>query len=189
MSSFKKKHFKPYLSNCKISNCSLRNCDCVKKVFVLFFCFNSCSRFLTCYSRHGQFQGWGVNLGGCTMGVPLLDLYKIITPKAFDLEQVIYDHRQVGQAGKNGDAPKEACLNFGQQCLNVFISSSPRKLNYRRLEAGRMLVFFWTKIYFFYLQPSFGILSFLTLKINIKTTCSLLQEKFAWFKKHFFLKV
>ena len=37
---------------------------------------------------------------------------------AFDLEPGhIYDHRQIGQAEKNGDAPKEACLNFGQQCF------------------------------------------------------------------------
>jgi len=42
------------------------------------------------------------------------NFYKVITPKAFDLEQVIYDPRQVGQAGKNGDATKEAYFNFGQ---------------------------------------------------------------------------
>ena len=30
---------------------------------------------------------------------------------------VIYDHQQVGQAEKNGVAPKEACLKFGQQCF------------------------------------------------------------------------
>ena len=41
-----------------------------------------------------------------------LDFYKVITPNVLDLEQVIFDHRQVGQPGKNGDAPKEACLNF-----------------------------------------------------------------------------
>ena len=45
---------------------------------------------------------------------PPLDFYKVITPKAFDLVQVIHDHRQVGQAGKNDIALKEACLNFGQ---------------------------------------------------------------------------
>ena len=28
--------------------------------------------------------------------------------------QVTYDHRQVGQAGKSGDAPKETWLNFVQ---------------------------------------------------------------------------
>ena len=37
---------------------------------------------------------------------PPPEFYKVITPSAFDLEQVIYDHQQVGQAGKNGDAPK-----------------------------------------------------------------------------------
>ena len=46
-------------------------------------------------------------------GVPPLDFYKVITPKGFELEPVIYDHRQVGQAGKNWDAPKEASFNFG----------------------------------------------------------------------------
>ena len=51
--------------------------------------------------------------GGCTP----LDFYKVISPKAFDLEQVIYDHRQIVQAGKNGDTPKVDCLNVGQQCL------------------------------------------------------------------------
>ena len=52
-----------------------------------------------------------VNLGG---GVPPLDFFKVIIPKAFDLEQNINDHRQVGQAGKNGDAQKMTCLTFGQ---------------------------------------------------------------------------
>ena len=54
------------------------------------------------------------NYGG---GWTPLYFYKFITPKAFDLEKVSYDHQQVGQAEKNGDAPKEACLNFGQQCF------------------------------------------------------------------------
>ena len=30
---------------------------------------------------------------------------------------VIYGHRQVGQAAKNGDASKEGCLNIRQQCF------------------------------------------------------------------------
>ena len=47
-------------------------------------------------------------------GVPPLDFFKVIIPKAFDLEQNINDHRQVGQAGKNGDAQKMTCLTFGQ---------------------------------------------------------------------------
>ena len=58
-----------------------------------------------------------MNLGGCNP--PPLDSYKIITPKAFDLEQVIKNLQQVGQAGKNVDAPKEDCLNFGKQCFKL----------------------------------------------------------------------
>ena len=61
--------------------------------------------------------------GGGGQSIPLLseirgvprppwNFYKVITLKAFDLEQVICDHRQVGHAGKNGDAPKEACLEI-----------------------------------------------------------------------------
>lgn len=45
-------------------------------------------------------------------GVPPLDFFKVIIPKAFDLEQNINDHRQVGQARKNGDAPKERIYIF-----------------------------------------------------------------------------
>ena len=81
-----------------------------------------------------------------------MDFYKVITPKAFDLEQVIDDHRQVGQAGKNGDAPKKACLNF-RSVLNAFISGGPRKLNYR----GRIFLIFLNfftfsllMVYFYY---------------------------------------
>ena len=61
---------------------------------------------------------------------PSPDFDNVITPKAFDMEQVIYDHRQVGQPGKNGDAPKDS-----------FILSGPRKINYRRLEEGRISFF------------------------------------------------
>ena len=39
-------------------------------------------------------------------GVPPWIFNKVINPKDFDLEQIIYDHRHVGQAGKNGKAPK-----------------------------------------------------------------------------------
>ena len=39
----------------------------------------------------GDTPSW-VKLGG----TPPLDFYKFITPKAFDLVQVICDHRQVG---------------------------------------------------------------------------------------------
>ena len=56
-----------------------------------------------------------------------LDFIKVITSKVFDLEQVIYDHRQVGQAGKNGDAPKEASLNFGQQCFKCLYFKRSKK--------------------------------------------------------------
>ena len=72
---------------------------------------------------------------------------KVITSKAFDLEQVIYYHRQVGQAGKNGDAPKEARLNFGQQCIKSLYFKRLKKLNYRRLEG-----FFWEQKYRFLLS-------------------------------------
>ena len=64
------------------------------------------------------------------------DFYKVITPKAFDIEHVIYENRQVGQVGKNGDAPEDS-----------FILSGPRKINYRRLEEGR--IFFFNKNSFF----------------------------------------
>ena len=33
-----------------------------------------------------------------------MDFHKVVTPKAFDL--VIFDHRQVGEAGKNDAHPK-----------------------------------------------------------------------------------
>ena len=39
---------------------------------------------------------------------------------AFDLKQDIYDHRQVGQPGKNGDAPKEFSIS-DNSVLNPFI--------------------------------------------------------------------
>jgi len=65
---------------------------------------------------------------------PLLDCYKGITPKAFDTEQVIYNHRQVSQAGKIKMHPKRFASISDNSVLNAFISSGPRKLNYRRLE-------------------------------------------------------
>ena len=46
-----------------------------------------------------------------------------------------------------------ACLNFGQQCLNAFISSDRRKLNYRRVEVGRIFL-----IVFFYFEQKFLLL-------------------------------
>ena len=61
---------------------------------------------------------------------------------AFDLKQDIYDHRQVGQPGKNGDAPKEVSIS-DNSVLNPFISSGPRKLNYRRLEKRRIFFKFF----------------------------------------------
>jgi len=91
---------------------------------------------------------------------PPLDFYKVITPKAFDLNQIIYDilvydHQQVDQAGKNGDAPKEVCHNFKQQCLNAFISSGPRKLNYCRLEEFYFLFIFYFEQKFLFLLLAF----------------------------------
>ena len=72
---------------------------------------------------------------------------------------------------KNGDAPKELLVSIlGNNVLNAFISSDRRKLNYRRVEVGRifLIVFFYLyKNSFFYFQPFYGILLFLTLKINI----------------------
>jgi len=47
--------------------------------------------------------------------------------------------------------------------LNAFISSGPRKLDYRRLE-GFKKKFIFNKISFFYFQPSYGKLLFLTQK-------------------------
>ena len=52
-----------------------------------------------------------------------------IFTKAFGLDQDIYEHRQVGQAGESGDAPKEASIS-DNSVLNPFISNGPRKLNY-----------------------------------------------------------
>ena len=39
--------------------------------------------------------------------------------------------------------------------------------------------FYFKQKFLFYFYPSYGILLILILKINIKTTCSLLQEKLA----------
>ena len=53
-----------------------------------------------------------------------------------------------------------------------FISSGPRKLNCRILEEGRKFFYFvfnFEQNSFFYFHPSYGILLFLTLKINIET--------------------
>ena len=59
--------------------------------------------------------------------------------------------------------------------LNAFISSGPRKLNYCRLEKrGYFYYFFLFYTKFLYLLSAFFWL-FLTLKINLETTCSLLQ--------------
>ena len=63
-----------------------------------------------------------------------MDFYKGIIPKAFDLEQVIYDHRQVGEPKKK-DLEVLASIS-DNSILNTFISSSPRNLNNRRLEEG-----------------------------------------------------
>jgi len=76
-----------------------------------------------------------------------MDFYKGIIPKAFDLEQVIYDHRQVGQPKKKD--PERLASISDNSVLNAFISSSPRKLNYRRLEEG-MIIF----IYFYFVKKN-----------------------------------
>ena len=41
------------------------------------------------------------------------------------------------------------------------------------------IYFYFKQKFLFYFYPSYGILLILILKINIKTTCSLLQEKLA----------
>jgi len=92
-----------------------------------------------------------------------------------------YFHWQVGQPGKNDDAPKEACFNFGHQYSNAFISSSIRNLNYNRLEYRRI---FWNLFYLNKNSFIYFFLLFLTLKINLELTCSLLQEKLSWFKNN-----
>ena len=53
----------------------------------------------------------------------------LTTDRLVRLEQVIYNHRQVGQARENGDAPKASISD--NSVLNTFISSGKRKLNYR----------------------------------------------------------
>ena len=93
----------------------------------------------------------------------LFFFYNVNTLKAFCKEQDDY-------------TSKEACSFWDNSVINAFILSGPRKLNYRRLEEG-WIFFLLFKIPF--LQPSYGILSFLTLKRNIETTCSLLQDKLA----------
>ena len=97
------------------------------------------------------------------------------------LNRSSYYHRQVGQPGKNGDVPKEACFNFGHQYSNAFISSSIRNLNYNRLEYRRI---FWNLFYLNKNSFIYFFLLFLTLKIDLEMTCSLLQEKLAWFKNN-----
>ena len=81
-------------------------------------------------------------------------IFVVITAKDFALEQVIYD-RQVGQAGKNDDASIS-----DNNVSNAFVS---RKLNYRRLEEGRIFLIL-NKNFFFYFQPCYGLLLFLILK-------------------------
>ena len=79
-------------------------------------------------------HGWCPNLpcmgglrGGWKSITPLLsEISGECTPLVFDLEQVIYDHRQVGKAEKNGDAPKVTCLNFGQQCFICLYFKLPK---------------------------------------------------------------
>ena len=78
-----------------------------------------------------------------------LDFYKVITQKAFDLEWP-----PTGWSTWVGDAPKETCLNFRQQCFKWLYFKQPMKLNYRRLEEGRIfLLKFWEKILLFTFSP------------------------------------
>ena len=45
---------------------------------------------------------------------------------------VIYDHQQVGQLERMAMNPKRLALVSDNSVINTFISSGPRKLNYRR---------------------------------------------------------
>ena len=79
----------------------------------------------------GGFKGGGqfinppcVKLGGVYPPLILQSYYS----KGF-WPATAHDHRQVGQAGKNGDAPKEARLNFGQQCIKSLYFKRLKKLN------------------------------------------------------------
>ena len=103
-----------------------------------------------------------------------LYFYKVITPKAFDLEKVSYDHQQVGQAEKNGDAPKEAFLNLEQQCFKRLYFKRPKK-TILSLIGRREEFFFYFKQKFLFL-----LLSFLWNTLNFNSTNkhkNYLQEK------------
>ena len=85
----------------------------------------------------------------------------------FDLEQFYFDPWQVGQPGTEAMYPMRLASISEISVLNLFISSGPRKLVCRRLEEGRFFKFFYfNKNSFIYFQPSYGVLLFLTLKLN-----------------------
>ena len=48
----------------------------------------------------------------------------------------------VSQPGKNDDAPKEACLNFGQQCFKCLYFNRPKKTkkNYKITGGGNIFL-------------------------------------------------
>ena len=62
-----------------------------------------------------------------------MDFHKVVTPKAFDL--VIFDHRQVGEAGKNDAHPKWLDSIQDNSVLNAFISGGPRILGPKKISS------------------------------------------------------
>ena len=89
----------------------------------------------------------------------------MVFSKVFDLGQIIYDHQQAGQPGKNDDASKEACLNFSQQCFNF---KKPKKIKLSWI--GRREDIF----YFFHIEQKYlyFLLAFVlyTFIFNFKNT-------------------
>ena len=79
-------------------------------------------------ANHMRFQGGSPPpLEKLGVRVPPLDFFKVITLKAFDLEQVIYDHRQVGQPmGRMGMHPKRLASISDNSALNAINSSRQR---------------------------------------------------------------
>ena len=81
-------------------------------------------------ANHMRFQGgspFPPPLEKLGVRVTHLDFFKVITLKAFDLEQVIYAHRQVGQPmGRMGMHPKRLASISDNSALNAINSSRQR---------------------------------------------------------------
>ena len=83
------------------------------------------------------------NYGGGT-GTPY-----VIT-KFFDLEQVMYGHRQVGQLGKNGYHTMRLALISDNSVVHTIIQADQENyiiMDWKR--GGYVLFLFWTKNQFF----------------------------------------